>query len=169
MTKSSRTTAARLEQLEAEREVLQRLAPIQRPACPEHGWHPPGPGTNNYSALASLCPYCREERKRAEREAAAPEVKTIDFGKLPEGSVAAKLWDEARDMQARAGLVVAGSALEREILRTIDSDRADDLHELREIAADRRRANEAHWQRQLGWRGRRRKQKYEPHPARAGG
>src|SRR5262245_28873017 len=119
--KTLRHVLQRLEEIqdEHEREGLQKLAPVQRAACPEHGWHPPGPGSLNMDALKAMCPHCREERKQKRREEETPETRTIDFGALPESSMARKLWGEAREAQAKAGIVVAGSLLERELLRTI--------------------------------------------------
>jgi len=171
MSKPSRTTAAKLERLEAERDravVNARAGPI-RPACERHGWTPEGGlRSNNFSAVASLCPGCREERKKAEREAAAPEVRYIDFSSLPEGSTAAKAWAAAKEAQAKAGIAVAGSTVERELLRAIDDDRADELYELRRTPADRHQANRDYRRSKLGDSRRRHAQEYVPHPARAG-
>jgi len=169
----SRTSKWVLERLEEaedrhHRSEVRRLAGLPpRVACERHGWSPEGGvRTNNWAAVASLCPYCREARRKAEREAAAPEVRHIDFGALPPGSLAARLWDEAREAQAKAGIIVAGSPEEREILRTLDAERDDEEYELRQSAQDRRRSHEDHWRRRYG--GRSRAQQYVPHPARAG-
>jgi Ni,Fe-hydrogenase III component G len=79
--------------------------------------------------------------------------------------MAAKAWDEAREAQARAGIIVAGSPEERELLRVLDSERDDELYELHQSAEDRRASHEEHWHQRVG--GRKRPQQYVPHPAKA--
>jgi hypothetical protein len=144
------------------REHLARIAPVVRPACTRHGWHPPGPGTLNMDALASLCPLCRAERQQAEREAEAPEVQTLDvFG----GSVREQqAWAEHLDRRARNGELLPGSVGEIEALGVINEARAEEEAALRETAADRRRYHAEHWGRKF----RVHTQRYQPHPARAG-
>jgi hypothetical protein len=170
--KPARTPAALLDRLASQVEELgeqrhrQRLAEMfpPRPACERHGWVPErGPGLIDATALASLCPACRSERKQAEREAEMPEVVTLD---LYGGDLRAqKLWADARDAMERAGHVLGGSAMERELLRTIDDERRLEVAALRETADDRRRYSREHWGRKMRVH---RRQQYTPHPARAG-
>jgi acetylornithine deacetylase/succinyl-diaminopimelate desuccinylase-like protein len=155
----------RLEELSEgrRREYLTRVAPIVRPSCPVHGWTAPGPGSLNASAVASLCPACREDRKRRAREEATPETVTIG---LYEGSPRAQqLWQEYKDRAERAGYVMPGSATETLAVRAIDELRQEELLELAETAGDRRRANAEYWGRRLRTSN---QQVYTPHPARAG-
>jgi hypothetical protein len=158
---------ARLEEIgrERQREAVEKLSPIRRFACEKHAWSPSGPGSTNWWAIGSLCPSCQGDRKRREREAEAPEVHTLDLWNG--GPLASKLWQAQRDRLKRQDHVLAGSAAEREIVRTIDDLRADALYDLRQTAADRRRLLAEHWQRRLR-RGRKPPQRYERHPARAG-
>jgi hypothetical protein len=143
-----------------DREVVQRLVPIQRYACERHGWHPSGPGSLNMDALASLCPSCIDERKQKQREEEAPEVHTLDVYGGDER--AKKLWQDSCDARERAGQILGGSAAEREIVRAIDDARRDELYELKLTRSDRRRS---HWGRKL----RVHTQTYEPPPIKAGG
>ena len=114
--------------------------------------------------LQSLCPYCRDERQRKQRESEAPEVQVLDvYG----GSARQQLlWAEARAQREQAGEVFSGSTLEREALRAIDEQREIEKIDLAETADDRRRANAEHWGRRLGVYAPGRK--YQPHPAKAG-
>ncbi len=112
---------------------------------------------------ASLCPHCREDRRRRARELETPATEPI---RLCEGSATAKrLWDEARDRLEHAGVVLGGSATEKLACRTIDELRTEELYELAQTPRDRRRANAEHWGRKLRVPGR---QAYTSHPARAG-
>ena len=170
--KPTRTPAALLHRLatraeelseERHREHLARVAPVVRYDCEEHRWHVPGPGTIDRPAMKSLCPFCRRERKRIEREQEAPEVVTLDwYGTSP---LATKLWDKQLDERARMGELLPGSAAEREALRVVDDARADEIYELKLTPADRRRIHREHWGRKLRVHGR---ETYTPHPARAG-
>ena len=115
--------------------------------------------------MASLCPYCYSERRRQERETEQPETRTIEVG-LWEGSpVAQKAWQAQRELRMRAGEVSSGTLAERETLRWMDNARYDEIADLRETPEDRRRRKAQHWGRRLGVYTR---QRYQPHPARAG-
>jgi hypothetical protein len=157
--------ASRVEELgEARhRSFVDSVVP-QRAACERHGWSPEGPrpASDHWDAIASLCPACTAERRRAEREAEAPETITLDVyaGSLREQ----KAWQESRALREQAGHIFSGSTVEREALRVIDELRADEMALLRETPASRRRTHRDHWGRKL----RVHTQRYEPHPARAG-
>jgi hypothetical protein len=72
----------RLEELAAdrEREQVATLAGPIRPACELHGWTPAhGLRTNNFAAVASMCPLCAAERDQRRREAEAPVVEVVDL------------------------------------------------------------------------------------------
>jgi len=167
----TRTPAALLDRLEEQaaerhREAVQRLAPIERPACVRHGWHPPGPGSQNMDALASLCPHCQAERRQREREEKQAETRTIELNVNSAGAYADRLWKAQRKARIEAGEVFPDTTVERETLRYIDSARLDEEHDLRETADDRRVRSEEHWGRHFRVHSRR--QRYVPHPARAG-
>jgi hypothetical protein len=144
------------------REGLAQMFP-PRPACERHGWYPErGPGLVDASALASLCPACRAERRLTEREAEIPETVTLD--RYTTSPLAAKLWDKQLDMRAQMGELLPGSAAEREALHVVDEARRDEIYELKLTPAHRRRIHREHWGRKL----RVHRQTYTPHPARAG-
>jgi len=165
--KPQRTSVEELERLEAERhrDAVQRLAPIERPACARHGWHPPGPGSQNVEALASLCPYCYAESRRTGREEERPETRTVELDIHAGSPYAQRAWEQRLHERVEAGEALAGTTMEREALRWIDNARLDRLDDLPESAEDRRRRSERHWGQRLGVHNGRR---YVPHPARAG-
>jgi hypothetical protein len=158
--------AARIEEIGEERH-RRRLAEMfpAPPACPHHGWSPPGPGLIDATALSSLCPGCREERRRAQREAEAPEVVTLEV-RLP--PAIDKAWRESLLQCERAGHVLPGSTIEREALQVIDEGRREETALLQETPEDRRRGNATYWRRRMSGVHTRAAQTYEPHPARAG-
>jgi len=172
--KPTRTPAALLNRLAARVEEIgeqrhrRRLAEMfpTPPACPRHGWSAPGPGLIDPQALASLCPACREERRRAQREAEAPEAVTLD---LYAGDMRLqRAWAEHVKLREEAGDILGGSTMERELLLVLDEERRDEIALLRETPADRRRHNETYWRRRMLGVHTRAPQQYECHPARAG-
>jgi hypothetical protein len=121
--RTPRWVLERLEEVEAKhhRDEVKRLANLPpRAACEKHGWSPEGGcKSNNWSAIASLCPHCRTERRRAEKEAEQPEMRTIDFAQLPVGSLASKLWERAQERQAAARGVTSPHSGDRlDLIRT---------------------------------------------------
>jgi hypothetical protein len=159
---------AKLEQIAAERErvAVATLAGPIRPACELHGWSPElGLRSNNFSAIASLCPHCTEEREQRRREEQQPAVETVELDLGSAGARADRLWAETKERRMQAGEVLAGSPAELEALRWIDSERVYVVAADNETAQARRIRHREFWGRKLGASSRR---VYEPHPARAG-
>lgn len=171
--KPQRTPAAVLHRLASKVEETQEQRHRQRldamfpprPACERHGWSPPGPGSDNWGAIGSLCPACRSERREAEREQEMPETVTLDVQLPP---ALEKAWSEHRNLREQAGDVLGGSTIESEMLRAIDEERALEVALLKDTADDRRRYNADYWRRRMHGTHRGRTQMYERHPARAG-
>jgi hypothetical protein len=159
----------RLEELQDERarERVDTLAGPIRAACELHGWTPVyGLRTNNFAAVASMCPFCAWERDQRRREQEAPAVEVVELNPHSAGAYSDKLWQAAKERREAAGEIFAGSVSERDVLQLIDSARVDAVAGDRETAHDRRVRHRAHWATMFGASSGR---VYEPHPARAGG
>jgi uncharacterized Zn finger protein (UPF0148 family) len=149
------------------REQVDTLAGPIRPACELHGWTPVyGLRTNNFAAVASMCPFCARERDQSRREQEAPAVLVVEANVRSAGAYSDELWREANEGREAAGEILAGSVSERDLLQVIDSARVDAVARDRESAHDRRGRHRAHWAAKFGASSGR---VYEPHPARAGG
>jgi hypothetical protein len=162
-----RQVVVRLEELAAEREREQvaALAGPIRPACELHGWSPAhGLRTNNFAAVAGMCPLCAAERDQRRREEEAPAVAVVELKLHSAGGYGDKLWEEIRGRREAAGEIFPGSVAERDLLQLIDGERPYAIVRDNETA-DRRIRHREYWGRKLGASSGR---VYEPHPARAG-
>jgi hypothetical protein len=163
-----RHVLVRLEELAAEREREQvaALAGPIRHACELHGWSPAhGLRTNNFAAVASMCPLCAAERDQRRREEEAPAVEVVESNVHLAGAYGDRLWEEVRSRREAAREIFPGSVAERELLQLIDSERPYAIARDNETPADRRLRHHEYWGRRLGLSSGR---VYEPHPARAG-
>jgi hypothetical protein len=160
------SVVARLDEIvrQQHRDTVERLAPIRRFPCELHGWHPPGPGSLNMDALASLCPHCRERGSPATSSGARDAGDRADPALRGQRDREEALGRTTRSSRA-CGRGLGGSATEKLACRTIDELRTEELYELAQTPQDRRRANAEHWGRKLRVPGR---QAYTSHPARAG-
>jgi hypothetical protein len=159
---------AKLEQIaaEREREQIAELAGPIRPACHEHGWSPErGLRSNNFSAIASMCPVCTEEREQRRREEEEPAVESVELNLHSAGVHGDRMWDEIRERRMQAGEIFPGSVAERDLLQLMDSERVYVVAADNETAQDRRIRHREYWGRKLRAPSGR---VYEPHPARAG-
>ena len=158
--------ASRIEEIgeERHRAYVDSVVP-PRAACQRHGWSPSGPGSNNWDALASLCPGCYEERRERDREQETPETRTIEVNPFAGSLYAQREWERHKQLRMAAGEVLPNTPAETEAIRWLDNARHDEQLDLKESASDRRRTHEAHWGRRMGVY---RRQSYVPHPARAG-